>query len=139
MCIICLLTALLGCSESTRSFDDKVKVIYHLEGGVYQNCEQPVVQYYGFEGDGGHLIVDLTTLSGQNIIRSGYTLEGWYTKKIGEGDSATYEDKWDFATDKVTSSGVTLYAKWKRIFSTPTRYATAMRSINRFTRWAATK
>ena len=114
MCIICLLTALLGCSESTRSFDDKVKVIYHLEGGVYQNCEQPVVQYYGFEGDGGHLIVDLTTLSGQNIIRSGYTLEGWYTKKIGEGDSVTYEDKWDFATDKVTSSGVTLYAKWKK-------------------------
>ena len=114
MCIICLLTALLGCSESTRSFDDKVKVIYHLEGGVYQNCEQPVVQYYDFEGDGGHLIVDLTTLSGQNIIRSGYTLEGWYTKKIGEGDSVTYEDKWDFATDKVTSSGVTLYAKWKK-------------------------
>lgn len=114
ICFICLLSALVACSDDSRDFDDRVKVIYHLEGGVYQNCEQPVIQYYDFDGDAGHLIVDLTSLSGQHIIRSGYTLEGWYTKKTGEGDNVSYEDKWDFATDKVTSDGVTLYAKWKK-------------------------
>ena len=114
LCFVCLLATLMGCSESTRNFDDKVKVIYYLEGGIYQNCEQPVIQYYGFGGDAGNLIVDLTSLSGQPIIRSGYTLEGWYTSKTGEGDNVSYDGKWDFAKDKVTSEGITLYAKWKK-------------------------
>ena len=114
LCFICLVAILIGCSDNARDFDGRVKVIYHLEGGVYQNCEQPVIQYYAFNGEDGHLIVDLTSLSGQNIIRTGYTLEGWYTKKTGEGDNVSYEDKWDFATDKVDASGVTLYAKWKK-------------------------
>lgn len=35
-------------------------------------------------------------------------LEGWYTEP-------TYENKWDFDTDKVTSD-LTLYAKWTRTF-----------------------
>ena len=114
LCFICLFAALVGCSDNTRDFDGRVKVIYYLEGGVYQNCEQPVIQYYDFDGDGGHQIVDLTTLSGQKIIRSGYTLEGWYTKKTGEGSNVSYENKWDFTTDKVGADGVTLYAKWKK-------------------------
>ena len=114
LCLVCLVATLASCGDSTRDFDGKVKVIYHLEGGIYQNCEQPVIQYYGFDEGSSNLIVDLSTLSGQSIIRTGYTLEGWYTKKTGEGDQVSYEDKWDFETDKVTASGVTLYAKWKK-------------------------
>ena len=113
-CFVCLLLFFSSCSDSTRNFDDKVKVIYHLEGGIYQNCEQPVIQYYNFNDDEGHLIVDLSTLSDQTITRSGYTLEGWYTEKTGEGDNVSYNGKWDFENDKVTSEGVTLYAKWKK-------------------------
>lgn len=114
LCIACLAALFTGCDGSTRNFDDKVKVIYHLEGGIYQNCEQPVIQYYDFDENTSNLIVDISTLSGQSLTRSGYTLEGWYTTKIGEGDSVSYEDKWDFATDKVSSAGITLYAKWKK-------------------------
>ena len=114
LCFICLSAMLMGCSQSTRDFDGKVKVIYYLEGGVYQNCEQPVIQYYNFDEGTSNHIVDLSSLSGQMIIRSGYTLEGWYTQKIGEGNDATYDGKWDFANDKVTSDGITLYAKWKK-------------------------
>lgn len=113
LCFVCLLTVLAGCGNSTRNFDDKVKVIYHLEGGIYQNCEQPIIQFYDFDEDTSNLIVDPSTLSGQTIMRSGYTLEGWYTEKTGEGDNVSYSGKWDFANDKVTSSGITLYAKWK--------------------------
>ena len=114
LCLVCLLAALTGCSDSDRNFDDKVKVIYHLEGGIYQNCEQPVIQYYDFDEDTSNLIVDPSSLSGQAITRVGYTLEGWYTQKTGEGDNVSYEGKWDFENDKVTSSGITLYARWKK-------------------------
>ena len=111
---VCSISGLTGCDNSTRNFDDKVKVIYRLEGGIYQNCEQPVIQYYDFDEGTSNLIIDLSELSGQAIIRTGYTLEGWYTKKTGEGSNAIYEDKWDFENDKVTSDGITLYAKWKK-------------------------
>ena len=114
LCFVCLAVMLGGCSQSTRDFDDKVKVIYYLEGGVYQNCEQPVIQYYSFDEGTSNRIVDISSLSGQVIIRSGYTLEGWYTQKTGEGNDATYDGKWDFENDVVTSEGITLYAKWKK-------------------------
>lgn len=112
--IVCLSATLTSCGSSTRDFDGKIKVIYHLEGGIYQNCEQPVIQYYDFSGGEGNLIVELSKLSGQSIIRTGYTLEGWYTEKTGEGDNVTYSGKWDFENDKVSEDGVTLYAKWKK-------------------------
>ena len=112
--VVCLSAALTSCGSSTRDFDGKIKVIYHLEGGIYQNCEQPVIQYYDFSGGEGNLIVELSKLSGQSIIRTGYTLEGWYTEKTGEGDNVTYSGKWDFENDKVSEDGVTLYAKWKK-------------------------
>lgn len=112
--VVCLSAALTSCGNSTRDFDGKIKVIYHLEGGIYQNCEQPVIQYYDFSGGEGNLIVELSKLSGQSIIRTGYTLEGWYTEKTGDGDNVTYSGKWDFENDKVSEDGVTLYAKWKK-------------------------
>lgn len=112
--LVCLAVSLIGCSDTTRTFEDRVKVIYQLEGGIYQNCEQPVIQYYDFEGEGGHLIKELSSFSKQEIIRTGYSLEGWYTKKVVDGDSVTYENKWDFEKDKVGADGVTLYAKWKK-------------------------
>ncbi len=114
LCFVCLIATLTGCDDSIRNFDDKVKVIYQLEGGIYQNCEQPVIQYYDFDEGTSNLIVDLSALSGQPITRAGYTLEGWYTKKTGEDDNVSYDDKWDFENDKVTSEGITLYAKWKK-------------------------
>ncbi|MBR2930593.1 MAG: InlB B-repeat-containing protein [Clostridia bacterium] len=111
--LVCLSFTLSGCGDGARDFDGKVKVIYQLEGGIYQNCEQPIIQYYGFD-DEGNLIVEPSTLSGQAITRSGYTLEGWYREKSGEGNSVSYSDKWDFTKDKVSKDGVTLYARWKK-------------------------
>ena len=55
--VICSLVSLTGCTDSTRNFDGKVKVVYQLEGGIYQNCEQPVIQYYSFDDGEGHLIM----------------------------------------------------------------------------------
>lgn len=112
--LLCLIPLLVSCGGSSTDFEGKVKVIYYLEGGIYQNCEQPIIQFYGFDEDTDNLIVDPSTLSGREISRTGYTLEGWYTEKTGEGDNVTYSGKWDFATDKVTDQGITLYAKWKK-------------------------
>ena|GEM_PF-4618931 len=44
-----------------------------------------------------------------NLKKSGYTLDGWYTKD-GTGDD--WGAKWDFTTQKMPSNALALYAKW---------------------------
>ncbi len=108
---------LTACGGDENEYEGMVKVTYQLEGGTYQNSTEPVTHYYAFEAGTENKIMSPTDLSNKKIERPGYTLEGWYTKKNGDGASATYADKWDFDTGRVTDKGVTLYAKWKKDIS----------------------
>lgn len=108
------ITAVLSaCSGGGRDLTGMVKVVYELEGGIYQNCDRAVTQYYE-RGDGAVLATDPETLSKRQITRSGYTLEGWYREKAVSGENVTYSGKWSFKTDKVPEDGLTLYARWVR-------------------------
>ena len=63
------------------------------------------------------LIIDPNVLEEDpkdQILKNGYHIEGWYQTKTENPDgTVTYSDKWDFAKDKMTIDGVTLYAKWE--------------------------
>lgn len=104
---------LVSCTNE-KNYDGKVKVVFELEGGTYQNCVLPIVHYYPFETETSNLIIDPTTLTGSGIEKAGYRLEGWYQVKTLEGENVTYTNKWNFETDYVNSEGITLYAKWEK-------------------------
>ena len=110
--ILLCITALfmVACSEK-NDFSGQAKVTFCLEGGSYQNSDRDVVQYYPV-GEGSSKIVTPDKLSEKPIEKAGYYIEGWYKTKTGEGENAQYSNKWNFSTDKVDASGVTLYAKW---------------------------
>ena len=114
--IVCALAVacLAGCSSKTQYRG--VKVVFELEGGVFQNCERPIVHYYDFAPDTQNLILDPEKLTDRErkIERNGYHIEGWYRTRTADGYTVQYSDKWDFSSDRVGNEGVTLYARWER-------------------------
>lgn len=110
--MVALASLLVACNSSTN-YDGMTKIVYELEGGSYMNCDLPVLQYYDFKAGSSNLIYDPTTLSRESVTKSGYNFLGWFKTKTGEGDTATYSGKWDFAKDKVGTDGITLYAGWE--------------------------
>ncbi len=114
VCIVSALSLLClsACAEE-KNFDGLVKVVYELEGGRYKNCEF-LTHYYEFGTDGSNLINEPTSFSEEDIVREGYTLEGWYRKRTEEDGYVSYEGKWDFSKDKVSAEGITLYAHWRK-------------------------
>ena len=42
---IIFMASLMGCSDK-NSYEGMTKVIFELEGGTYQNCTLPVINYY---------------------------------------------------------------------------------------------
>ncbi len=110
---ICVL-AFAGCSGNSN-YDGKTKIVYQLEGGLFKNCTGTIVQYYDFEENSQNLIRSPQTFSpNSNVERAGYRFTGWFKTKIQNGDEITYSDEWDFAKDKVTTEGITLYAGWEK-------------------------
>ena len=108
-----LIFTLAGCSDK-KSYEGMTKVIFELEGGTYQNCTLPVVNYYGVGKDNTTLIYELGEFSLKFVERSGYVLEGWYKTKETINNQVVYSDPWDFDKDEITYEGVTLYAYWKK-------------------------
>ena len=113
VCLLALL-ALASCSDSTRNYDDRAKVIFDLQGGQYQNSERVITYYYAFAPGTKNLISDPETLSGKKVERTGYRLAGWYTGTVEADGSVILGEKWDFDINKVGDDGVTLYAKWEK-------------------------
>lgn len=110
--LICLF-AVIACScAGANLYEGKTKVVFNLEGGTYKNSQRAIVHYYSIEDGGSGRISDPESLSDGKIVKNGYSMEGWYAVKTGEGADATYSEKWDFSTDTITAEGVTLYAKW---------------------------
>ena len=96
----------------------QAKAVFYLEGGICQNTNGKVSYVYNFDGTKiSTLIIDPNILEEDEkdqIIKTGYHIEGWYQTKTENPDGTiTYSDKWDFTKDKMTIDGVTLYAKWE--------------------------
>lgn len=115
--ILLLLTVCLAGCSNDRNYEGMTKIVFELEGGIYQNSGLPITHYYRFEEGSENTIADPATLSKESVSRTGYRLEGWYTTKSQNGDETVYSGKWDFSSDKVTTSGVILYAKWSKDIS----------------------
>ncbi len=113
VCLVAVL-ALAGCSDNTRNYENRAKVIFDLQGGLYQNSEQAITYYYAFAPGTKNLISDPESLSGKSVERIGYRLAGWYTGTVAADGSVTLGEKWDFDVNKVGDDGVTLYAKWEK-------------------------
>lgn len=112
----------VGCGGGGKNVEGMVKVVYYLEGGVYRNCTDQLVLYYGFEAGTENKLKDPGAADKKDrpkaddanarVTRDGYVLDGWYRVKREDGDEVDYADKWNFQTDKVGAEGVALYAKW---------------------------
>lgn len=102
ICILCL----VGCGNSSKE-PEGIKVVYELNGGVFQNCTLPIKQYYEFDEGSKRLIKSPEVLAKTSVLKSGYTLEGWYK-------DADFTNKWNFEKDEVPLDGITLYAKWDK-------------------------
>lgn len=103
--ILCVISV-TGCNKESEE-PEGVKVVYELNGGIFQNCTLPIKQYYQFGETDKRLIKSPETLSKTSILKSGYTLEGWYI-------DSNLTKKWNFDTDVVPLEGITLYAKWNK-------------------------
>lgn len=117
------LIGLLSCISLTscgETGDNTIQGIatFYLEGGICQNNKERVMYSYTLN-DATSLtyIADPNVLQAGDINRVGYTIEGWYKTKITEGEVVTYQDKWDFNTDKMGVEGITLYANWVKDIS----------------------
>ena len=97
---------LCGCGNKNTE-PEGIKVVYELNGGVFQNCTLPIKQYYEFDSDSKRLIKSPEVLSKTSILKSGYTLEGWYK-------DPNFTSKWDFDKDELPLEGLTLYARWDK-------------------------
>lgn len=100
LCILCI----SSCGSNTKE-PSGIKVTYELNGGIFQNVSLPIKQYYQFDEESERLIKSPEVLSKSSILKSGYTLEGWYTE-------SDFKNKWDFENDELPLEGLTLYAKW---------------------------
>lgn len=113
--IVVFLALLVSCSTNEIGrHDDLARVTFELEGGSYKSSQTPVKHFYDLKGSDSTLIYELTDATGSKLTRPEYELVGWYKDKIVNGDKVSYENEWNFATDKLTKEGVTLYAYWKK-------------------------
>ncbi len=108
-----MLTSLSGCKKKVE-YEGKTKVIYMLEGGEFKNCNAPIIQYYDVEKEKNLLIFDPIELTNETPIKDDFVFDGWYQSKKEVDGEVVYNNKWDFDANKITSDGVTLYAKWKK-------------------------
>lgn len=117
--LVVLCAGLVACNKKGDDLSG-VKVTYVLEGGMYKQSTNPINHFYKFAEGTENLIVDPSVVGKRAdegtdpITKAGYVLDGWYRTRTESESGVEYSDKWDFATDKVTSDGVTLYAKWKK-------------------------
>ena len=96
------------------------KINLMLEGGTCQLGENQVTLMVNMGDIEEMLIPDPNVMIALDeeddvIKRPDYHIEGWYrTKTVDNDGNVIYSEPWNFATDKITKAGVTLYAKWKK-------------------------
>lgn len=116
---IVMIFCFVFCSCSSTEYEKygNVKATFELEGGMYKSSSRPIVYNYKLEADKMKIKDPQELMRGNYKIENpGYELVGWYRNKTESGE---YTGKWDFDTDTIDSSGITLFAKWqeKRVYS----------------------
>ena len=80
-----LTLVLVGCANTqdpNADFEGKVKVVFELEGGTYQNCKTAVVNYYAFKEGTANLISPLGAFKPNSTFTNGeLVFDGWYKTK----------------------------------------------------------
>lgn len=114
---------LAGCSQHRLMQEDLVEmgyvheVVFDLAGGKIGEREQSILQVK----DNSYLPEPGSTPLIAAPVREGYTLNAYYRGEKDENGNITYGERWDFATDRV-SSDITLYAKWNENYSLVVHY-----------------
>ncbi len=134
-----MVLGMAGCAATEnpyRTNDDSgynVSVKFDANGGFFTTNTAVIVDSYNLadlpKDSNGDAKIPLLNPSDPNrgkeaftAVKNGYFLAGWYAQRTGEGESATYADKWDFSTDTLSVKGdgtytasqpvLTLYAVW---------------------------
>ncbi len=117
--ILLALTLLLsGCKGNSVDLDDMYIATFEVNGGKLNTGTTDITTKIHYAYDPGSTILDPTVLTGTGdvpnklgykISRSGYDFTGWYT-----GAECLPEQKWDFATDKIETKSLVLYAGWEK-------------------------
>lgn len=141
--VVCLVIAVLfgtvGCAATQnpyRANDDEgynVSIKFDANGGFFTTNTAVIVDSYKLadlpkDSNGDAQIALLSPDDARRgkeaftAVKNGYFLAGWYTQCDGEGENATYANKWDFenSTYTVKTDGsysaaepvLTLYAAW---------------------------
>ncbi len=137
--ILAVIFVAAGCAATNnpyRTNDDagyNISIKFDANGGFFTTNTAVIVDSYNLadlprDSAGNAIIALLSPDDSQRgkeaftAVKNGYFLAGWYTQRIGEGENATYADKWDFAsrTYSVKADGeytasepvLTLYAAW---------------------------
>ncbi len=114
ICIFSVAVFVIGFSACSNGESEKtgIAVIYELEGGTFKNSEGPVELRYNFPENAKKTIKPLEYEKFGELLKAGYYIEGWYKTKQTVNGETVYSDKWNFDSDTVDESGVTLYARW---------------------------
>ena len=140
---VAVLFVAAGCAANNNPYsvnDDagyNVSIKFDANGGFFTTNTAVIVDSYQLadlpkDANGDAKIALLSpddTQRGKEAftaVKNGYFLAGWYTQRTGEGETATYENKWDFEKDVyiVNADGtytasepvLTLYAAWIPLF-----------------------
>ncbi len=109
-----------GCKNGPKIPETDHVVTFDANGGAdpFDLTEQYV-------NEGGLLVqpgsVDYPGITHGEITKPGYILDGWYTGTKDQSGNVTVDKKWNFATDRVSSS-FTLYANWVKRLTFTTHY-----------------
>ena len=137
--VLVMVLGIVGCAANEnpyRTNDDSgynVSVKFDANGGFFSTNTSVIVDSYNLadlpkdaNGDANIPLLDPSDPTrgkeAFTAVKNGYFLAGWYAQRNGEGENATYADKWNFATDtlNVKADGaytasepvLTLYAVW---------------------------
>ncbi|MGM9969600.1 MAG: hypothetical protein ACI35S_04290 [Anaeroplasma sp.] len=114
--VMILCFSLFSCSSNKKE-DNLAKATFMLEGGALGSNDPTkitAVSYlYSVDNEDATTLIydpnDIIEDEYGKINRQNYRIEGWYRSKSHDG---VYSEKWDFANDRITKDGITLYAKW---------------------------
>ena len=108
--VVALAALLPGCASNENELEGMYTATFELNGGILDLKSTNVSTNINYAYQPNSYIIDPTFKEwNYKLTRPGYVFTGWYTSaecKAGE--------KWDFATDKITTEKLTLYAGWEK-------------------------
>ena len=127
-CLLLFTGTLAACRQDVLNPEDlkeqgyDCEVIFDLNGGKSGSGNRERTELRQYAKSGSPIIKPgADQFSGEEPVRNGYTLGGYYRGTKAEDGTVTYGEKWDFAKDRVTGD-LTLYAKWLKNYELVIHY-----------------